>query len=67
MGQAVLGVAILGIFFIVGFRLIRDPKPFLASLGRPATDKHIRATRIIGAGFLLIVLSGLVQIFRNLR
>jgi hypothetical protein len=67
MGETLLGTAILIVFFSIGAMLIRDPKSYLAKLGRPATDKHIRAVRIIGASFLILVLMTLVQWFRSAR
>jgi hypothetical protein len=51
----------------IGALLILNPKHFLAELGRPATDKHIRAMPIIGAGFLIVVLMTLVEWFRSLH
>jgi hypothetical protein len=65
MGQTLLGIAIVVVFFSIGAMLIRNPKPYLAKLGRPATDKHIRAMRFIGAGFLIFVLMAVVQLFRS--
>ena len=65
MGQTLLGIAVLVVFFSIGAMLIRNPKPYLAKLGRPSTDKHIRAMRLIGAGFLFLVLMTLVQWFRS--
>lgn len=62
-----LGIAIVVVFFSIGATLIRNPKSYLAKLGRPATDKHIRAMRLIGAGFLIFVLMTLVQWFRSMR
>jgi hypothetical protein len=67
MDQPLLGIAIVVVFFSIGAILIRNPKPYLAKLGRPATVKHIRAMRIIGAGFLILVLMTLVQLFRGTR
>jgi len=67
MGQTIFGIAVVVMFFSIGLRLIRHPKPFLAKLGRPATDRHIRATRLIGTGFLILVLMVLVQWFSSLR
>ncbi|MFZ0278608.1 MAG: hypothetical protein WA651_05885 [Candidatus Sulfotelmatobacter sp.] len=67
MGQTLLEVAILIVFFSIGTMLIGNPRSYLAKLGRPATDKHIRATRLIGAGFLMLVLMALVQWFRSSR
>jgi hypothetical protein len=65
MGQTLLGIAILVVFFLIGALLIRNPKSYLAELGRPSTDKHTRAMRIIGAGFVILVLLALVQLFRG--
>jgi hypothetical protein len=65
MGQTLLGIAILVGFFSIGVLLIRNPKSNLAALGRPATDKHIRAMRVIGAGFVFLALLGLAQLFRS--
>jgi hypothetical protein len=65
MGQTLLGIAILVGFFSIGVLLIRNPRSNLAALGRPATDKHTRAMRIIGAGFVVLALLGLVQLFRS--
>jgi hypothetical protein len=67
MGQTFLGIAIVVVFLLIGAMLIRDPRPYLAKLGRPATEKHIRAMRIIGAGFLVFVLMTLVQWFRSMH
>ena len=65
MGQTVLGIAILAAFFSIGVPLIRNPKSHLSKLGRPLTDKHVRAMRIIGVGFVALALLGLVQFFRR--
>jgi hypothetical protein len=67
MGQTLFGIAILVGFLIIGLGLIRNPKAVLASFDRPTTDKHIRAMRLIGMGFLLVVLMGTAQLLRNLR
>ena len=67
MGQTLLGIAVVVLFFSIGVMLIRNPKSYLAKLGRPATDKHVRAMRLIGAGFLIFVLMTLVQWFRSMR
>jgi len=67
MGQTILGIAILAVFFLVGIKAIQNPKPILTSLGRPATDKHVRATRIIGAVFISFPLMALMQYLRNRR
>lgn len=65
MGQTLFGIAFLLVFFSIGALLIRDPRSYLAKLGRPATGKHIRAMRIIGAGFVIVALLGLIQFFRS--
>jgi hypothetical protein len=65
MGQTLLGIAILVGFISIGVLLIRNPKSNLAALGRPATDKHIRAMRVIGAGFVILALMGLAQLLRS--
>ncbi len=67
MTQTLLGIAILVVFSFIGALLIRSPKSYLARLGRPATDKHTRAMRFIGVGFLILVLLTLIQWFRNAR
>lgn len=67
MGQTLLGIAILVGFLIIGLEAIRNPKAVLARFDRPTTDKHIRAMRLIGIGFLIIVLMGTAQLLRNLR
>jgi hypothetical protein len=65
MGQLLLLVFVTVFFAAMGFRLILWPEDFLAKLGRPATTKHVRATRFIGALFLLFVISALSQWFRH--
>jgi hypothetical protein len=67
MGQTVLGIAILVGFLIIGLELIRKPKAFLHSFDRPSTDKHIRATRLIGAGFVIVVIMALLQLFFSMH
>ena len=67
MGQTLLGIIFVVVFSYIGAMVIRNPKLYLAKLGRPATDKHIRAMRIIGAGFLILVIMTLVQWFRGTR
>jgi hypothetical protein len=67
MVQILLGIAIIVLLFSIGAIIMRSPKPYLAKLGRPATDKHIRAMRIIGAGFMILALMALVQLFRSTR
>ncbi len=63
MGQTILGLTILVFILIIGMELIRRPKAFLDSFDRPATDKHIRVTRFIGAGWVVFVIMALTQWF----
>jgi hypothetical protein len=58
-------VAVL--FAVIGLRLIIRPESFLAQLDRPATQKHVRATRIIGLSVLLFVGMALVSWLRHPR
>jgi len=67
MIQAALGIAILGFFAVMGLRLMATPKSFLAKFGRPATQKHVRATRFIGFSFLLFVAMAVVSWVRQPR
>ena len=67
MVQALLGIAILVGFLIIGLEAIRNPQVVLARFDRPITDNHIRATRLIGMGFLIIVLMATAQMLRSLR
>lgn len=67
MGQTLFGIVTLVILLVIGAELIRNPESFLTKLGRHATDKHLRATRLIGAGFLIAFLMTLVQWFRSLH
>lgn len=67
MGQTVLGIAILVGFLIIGLELIRKPKAFLHSFDRQSTDKHIRAARFIGVGFVVFVIMALLQWFFSLH
>jgi hypothetical protein len=67
MGPTIFGIVVVIAFFSFGVTLILNPNPFLAKLGRPATDKHVRATRLIGTTFLILVLMTLVQWFRSMR
>jgi hypothetical protein len=67
MGRTVFTLAVDVTFFLIGASLIRNPKPFLAKLGRPATDRHTRATRFIGAMFLIFVLLTVIQWLRGPR
>jgi hypothetical protein len=61
MGQIVFGILVVIGFLWIGTTLIRDPRSFLTKFGRQGTDRHVRATRLIGVAFLIFVLMILVQ------
>ena len=63
--QTIFGIALVAIFTFQGVRLIWNPERFLVKLGRPTTAKHIGATRLIGALFLLFVSMVIVQWLRH--
>ena len=65
MGQKLFGVALVVILLVIGAQLVSRPQRFLAGLGRPATEKHIRATRFIGGFAFLFVIILLIQWFRS--
>lgn len=67
MINELFGIAVEATFASLGINLLRDPRRFLAKLGRPATDKHTRATRLIGAFFLIAVFMALIQWLAKLR
>jgi hypothetical protein len=67
MIQDILGIAVVGILGVMGVRLISSPETFLAKLGRPATPKHVRATRFIGIFFLVGIAMGVVSWSRQPR
>jgi hypothetical protein len=62
--QAIFGIALIAFFSFQGLQLIWNPERSLVKLGRPTTAKHIRATRLIGAMFLLFDLMVIVQWLR---
>jgi hypothetical protein len=49
----------------IGLRLLLQPEQFLVDFGRPATQKHVRAMRLIGIMFLLMVALSLTQWVRS--
>ena len=65
MSQKVFGVALVVVLLGIGAQLVGRPQQFLAGLGRPATEKHIRATRFIGGVAFLFVIMVLIQWFRR--
>ncbi len=67
MIQNMVGIVILGFLGVLGVRLISTPESFLDRLGRPATQKHVRATRLIGIGFLLVIAMSVVSWIRQPR
>ncbi len=64
MAATLYGIIVLVVFCVVGVYLTSDPGHFLAKLGRPATEKHIMATRLIGGGFFLFALLVLLRWLR---
>src|SRR5579871_5245981 len=67
MAQTVFGIVMLVMFLTIGSVLILNPRSQLAKFGRPATDKHIRATRMIGMVFVVVVLLTLVRWFLSMN
>ena len=67
MGQSILGIAVAVLFGVIGLHLIVSPESLLTQLGRPATPKHVRATRSIGLSFLVFVGMALVSWLRHPR
>jgi len=66
VGQTMVGIALAIGLLVLGLRLTRKPKEFLVGLGRPATEKHIRATRFLGALAFVFLIMLLVQWYRGL-
>ena len=66
IGIFLVDIGIIAVFTWLGLSLIADPKKWLERHGRSTADKHIRATRFIGWGFLAIVLLILWQFIRLL-
>jgi len=66
MSQQLFGAVIICLFVGMGIHLIRSPEKFLGTIGRMATQKHIRATRFIGSFFLASALLIVLQWIRVL-
>jgi hypothetical protein len=67
MIQDILGTVVVCFLGVMGVYLIASPETFLAKLGRPATQKHVRATRFIGFVFLVSIAMGVVSWIRQPR
>jgi hypothetical protein len=66
MSQQLFGAVIICLFVGMGIHLIRSPEKSLGTIGRMATQKHIRATRFIGSFFLASALLIVLQWIRVL-
>jgi hypothetical protein len=63
---AFVAIFVIIVFTWQGLNLVKDPTEWLVRHGRPTTDKHIRASRIIGWMFLAAVLLTLSQLIGSL-
>jgi hypothetical protein len=62
----VLELTLVAVLCATGMQLIRTPEVFLEKFGRPTTEKHIRATRLIGCFFFAGAFAMLIDWIRFL-
>jgi hypothetical protein len=65
MSSILPGIVLAAVMLSIAISLIKNPERLLTKLRRPLTQKHLRATRLIGAMFLLGVLLMIVQLLRR--
>ena len=63
---AFVAMLVIIVFTWQGLNLVTNPKEWLLRHGRPTTDKHVRASQIIGWMFLAAVLLSLSQLIGSL-
>ena len=59
----VFGIIVLLIYAYFAACFILSPQRLLRNLGRPTSEKHVRVVRIVGGGFAVLLLLGVLRCF----